>query len=72
MVKMLTDPLEPLNVSDLTKNPVALLEQHQILQDRYTALFKLNQLSTDCANLDTFFTQVHHSIASIMLSLIHI
>lgn len=66
MVKMLTDPLEPLNVSDLTKNPVALLEQHQILQDRYTALFKLNQLSTDCANLDTFFTQVHHSIASIM------
>jgi transcriptional regulator with GAF, ATPase, and Fis domain len=66
MVKTLIEPSEPLTALDLKDDPIALLKQHQKLQDRYTALFKLNQLSTDCANLDTFFTQVHQSIASIM------
>jgi hypothetical protein len=66
MVKTLTDSLESLDAVELTKNSRVLLKKYQKLQDRYTALFKLNQLSTDCANLDTFFTQVHQSIASIM------
>jgi len=68
MVKKLTDSLGPLANSneDLAKESIALLNNYQKLQDRYTALFKLNQLSTDCANLSTFFSQVHHSIASIM------
>ncbi len=66
MVKTLTDPSESLNDSGLTQDSATLLQKYEKLQERYTALFKLNQLSTDCANLDTFFTQVHYSIASIM------
>lgn len=68
MVNKLTDPLEPLTNSDadLAKESLALLSKYRKLQDRYTALFKLNQLSIDCANLNTFFQQVHQSIASIM------
>lgn len=52
--------------ADLAKEALALLNKYQKLEDRYTALFKLTQLSTDCDDLSTFFTQVHHSIASIM------
>lgn len=68
MVEKLTDLLEPLANSnaDLTTEPIVLLNKYQKLQDRYTALFKLNQLSIDCANLNTFFEQVHRSIASVM------
>ena len=66
MVNTLAAPLEPLTDSDVTNNPMVILQKYQQLQDRYTALFKLNQLSTDCANLDDFFYQVHSSIASIM------
>ncbi|PCH49382.1 MAG: hypothetical protein COC22_06660 [Flavobacteriaceae bacterium] len=36
------------------------------MQDRYTALFTLNQLAHNCADLDVFFKQVHFAIASIM------
>ena len=68
MVEKLTDSLDPLvntNV-DLATESIVLLNKYQNLQDRYTALFKLNQLSIDCANLNTFFEQVHRSIASVM------
>lgn len=68
MVEKLTDSLNPLANSnaDLAKESIALLNKYQKLQDRYTALFKLNQLSTDCANISSFFEQVHHSIAAVM------
>jgi len=36
------------------------------LQARYTALFKLNQLSQECNDLDTFYSQVHSTVASLM------
>lgn len=52
--------------SELAKEAILLLEKYRKLQDRYTALFTLNQLSNDCVNLDTFYQQVHQSIASIM------
>ena len=42
------------------------LEKYQKLESRYTALFKLNQLSLDCADLKTFFGQVHQIISSLM------
>ncbi|MCO4798359.1 MAG: EAL domain-containing protein [Colwelliaceae bacterium] len=51
---------------DLAKESLQLLDNYRKLQDRYTALFTLNQLSNDCADLNTFYKQVHHSIASIM------
>jgi diguanylate cyclase (GGDEF)-like protein len=65
MVKKLTDPLANSN-ADLAKESIALLNKYQKLEDRYTALFTLNQLSVDCANLSVFFEQVHHSIAAVM------
>lgn len=68
MVKKLTDSLDPLANSntDLATESIALLNKYQQLQDRYTALFKLNQLSLDCANLNVFFEQVHQAIAAVM------
>jgi len=36
------------------------------LQARYTALLKLNHLSQECHDLDTFYPQVHSTIASLM------
>ena len=41
-------------------------QQFQDLQARHTALFKLTQLSHDCADLSVFFQQVHQTIASLM------
>lgn len=52
--------------ADLAKEALGLLKKYQKLEERYTALFKLTQLSIDCDDLSTFFKQVHHSIASIM------
>jgi diguanylate cyclase (GGDEF)-like protein len=52
----------------LAKESLALLEKYKQLQDRYTALFKLNQLSSDCADLNGFFVQVHQAIASLMMA----
>ena len=71
MVKKLTDPLDPADPLtnsdvDLAVESIALLNKYQKLQDRYTALLKLNQLSIDCADLNALFEQVHHSIASVM------
>ncbi len=47
---------------------VSLHDKYQALQDRYTALFKLNQLSNSCADLHSFFEQVHHVIASLTVA----
>ncbi|NMP31889.1 EAL domain-containing protein [Thalassotalea sp. M1531] len=38
------------------------------LQQRHTALFKLNQLSQECAELSSFYAQVHQVIKSIMIA----
>ncbi|SEK95164.1 diguanylate cyclase/phosphodiesterase with GAF sensor [Colwellia chukchiensis] len=64
----MTDSLEPLSDAnaDLAKESIALLHQYQQLQDRYTALLKLNQLTSDCADLSKLFTQVHRAIAAVM------
>lgn len=67
----MTDSLDPLgslanSEADLAVESIALLNKYQKLQDRYTALLKLNQLSIDCADLNALFEQVHHSIASVM------
>lgn len=46
---------------------ITLLEQeNKDLQARYTALFRLNQLSQECDNLVDFYPQVHRTIASLM------
>ncbi|AOW79107.1 diguanylate cyclase [Colwellia sp. PAMC 20917] len=45
---------------------MSLLGKYRKLEARYTALFKLNQLSHDCADLSMFYGQVHQSIASVM------
>jgi diguanylate cyclase (GGDEF)-like protein len=68
MAETLNSPSKSLTNSDteLAKEAMVLLNKYQKLKNRYTALFKLNQLSTDCADLESFFQQVHFSIASIM------
>jgi hypothetical protein len=43
-----------------------LQEQYKNLERRYTALFRLNQLSQECDDLDDFYPQVHRTIASLM------
>lgn len=52
------------NAQELVELKVA----YQQLQDRHTALFKLNQLSQDCAELSTFYPQVHQVIKSLMVA----
>ncbi len=42
--------------------------KYQNLQERHTALFKLNQLSHDCDNLSDFYHEVHQVIASLMVA----
>jgi len=51
-------------VNELSK---AKLE-YQSLLDRHTALFKLNQLSHECEQLDKFYHQVHQIIGSLMMA----
>jgi len=60
------DNQEQIASNELAKESILLLEKYRKLHDRYTALFTLNQLASDCADLDTFFYQVHQAIASIM------
>jgi diguanylate cyclase (GGDEF)-like protein len=43
-----------------------LQQQYKNLQRRYTALFRLNQLSQECEDLNDFYPQVHRTIASLM------
>lgn len=50
----------------LAKEALQLIIKYKKLEDRYTALFKLNQLSIDCADITIFFGQVHSYIASLM------
>ena len=45
---------------------VLLQQQYKNLQMRYTALFRLNQLSQECEDLNDFYPQVHRTIASLM------
>ncbi|MDG1751027.1 MAG: EAL domain-containing protein [Thalassotalea sp.] len=68
MAKNIINDLNSLskNESDLAKESILLLNKYRKLEERYTALFTLNQLSNDCANLNTFYKQVHQAIASIM------
>ena len=62
------DLLDPLANSNLAsaKESLTLLNEYQKLQDRYTTLLTLNQLSIDCVDLSEFFKQVHHAIATVM------
>jgi len=46
-----------------------LQQQYKDLQMRYTALFRLNQLSQECEDLNNFYPQVHRTIASLMTAL---
>jgi diguanylate cyclase (GGDEF)-like protein len=68
MADPLSNERDNRNESDnlLAKETTALLVKYRKLEDRYTALFKLNQLSHDCADLSMFYGQVHQSIASVM------
>jgi diguanylate cyclase (GGDEF)-like protein len=43
-----------------------LQQQYDNLQMRYTALFRLNQLSQECEDLNDFYPQVHRTITSLM------
>jgi diguanylate cyclase (GGDEF)-like protein len=68
MTDPLNNELDKINENDnqLAKEAISLLDKYRKLEDRYTALFKLNQLSHDCADLNMFYGQVHHAIASVM------
>ncbi|MBL4941855.1 MAG: EAL domain-containing protein [Colwellia sp.] len=50
----------------LAKELLAVQQQYQDLQRRYSALFSLNQLSQECDCLNDFYPQVHRTIASLM------
>jgi len=54
------------SIADLSGEVDFLEKKNADLQARYTALFKLNQLSQDCNDLDNFYEQVHTIIASLM------
>ena len=56
----------PLSKAELFEKNALLEQENQSLQARYTALFRLNQLSQECDNLDNFYPQVHRTIASLM------
>jgi diguanylate cyclase (GGDEF)-like protein len=43
-----------------------LQQQYKNLKSRYTALFRLNQLSQECEDLNDFYPQVHRTITSLM------
>jgi diguanylate cyclase (GGDEF)-like protein len=68
MTESLNNELDNLNENDnlLAKEAISLLDKYRKLEDRYTALFKLNQLSHDCADLNMFYGQVHQAISSVM------
>ena len=54
------------NIAELNGEIDFLEQKNADLQARYTALFKLNQLSQECHDLDRFYPQVHTTIASLM------
>jgi diguanylate cyclase (GGDEF)-like protein len=54
-------------ISNAKSDELLLLQQqYKNLKMRYTAMFRLNQLSQECENLDDFYPQVHRTIASLM------
>lgn len=54
------------SIVKLSENVDFLEKKNADLQARYTALFKLNHLSQECNDLDSFYPQVHNTIASLM------
>ena len=54
------------SITDLVGEINFLEKENADLQARYTALFQLNQLSQECNELDSFYPQVHSTIASLM------
>ncbi len=54
------------SIADLSGNVDFLEQKNADLQARYTALFKLNRLSQECNDLESFYPQVHTTIASLM------
>ncbi len=54
------------SVAELTEEIDFLAQKNTDLQARYSALFKLNHLSQECSELDSFYPQVHNTIASLM------
>ena len=57
---------ESLSRVDLLEKNIILTQENEELSARYTALFRLNELSQDCDNLADFYPQVHRTIASLM------
>jgi diguanylate cyclase (GGDEF)-like protein len=51
---------------ELKQEVVLLRKKNEELQARYTALFRLNQLSQECEELNHFYEQVHLTITSLM------
>jgi diguanylate cyclase (GGDEF)-like protein len=69
--KMITAPKKQMltnkvSVAELIEDIGFLEKKNADLQARYTALFQLNQLSQECNDLDSFYPQVHKTIASLM------
>jgi diguanylate cyclase (GGDEF)-like protein len=56
----------PESIAELSDEVDFLERKNSDLQARYTALLKLNHLSQECHDLDTFYPQVHSTIASLM------
>ncbi len=54
------------SIAELSDEIDFLEKKNADLQARYTALFKLNYLSQECHDLDTFYPQIHSTIASLM------
>ena len=54
------------SITDLSGNVDCLEKKNADLQARYNALVKLNQLSHECHDLDSFYPQVHNTITSLM------
>ena len=54
------------SIAELSGEVDFLEKKNADLQARYTALFKLNHLSQECNELDSFYPQVHNTIASLM------
>ena len=54
------------SIAQLSGEVDFLEKKNADLQARYTALFKLNHLSQECNELDSFYSEVHNTIASLM------
>jgi len=59
-------PNEVVSNKALVARITELEQKNDNLQARYTALFRLNELSQECDDLTDFYPQVHRTIASLM------